>query len=158
MPTSFQNKTYNVLVHAQSTLCRLHSSLYKEKTAKKWRNKALLRWNVQCTQCTLSIRILNTFSAYNYMFKITMTLVCTISIGNCKVFNRVLNFISVLSVLMYNSVLMCNNVLMYNSVLMYGSVITNPGKNATNQTRTKCHRIRMHQNCKNKSYNSVTKV
>ena len=68
-----------------------------------------------------------------------MTLVCTISIG--KVFNRVLNFISVLSVLMYNSVLMCNNVLMYNnvlmcnnvlkhnSVLMYGSVITNPGQN-----------------------------
>ena len=60
-----------------------------------------------------------------------MTLVCTISIG--KVFNSVLNFISVL---MYNSVLMCNNVLMHNSVLMYGSVITNPGQNATNQTRT----------------------
>ena len=76
------------------------------------------------------------------MFKITMTLVCTISIG--KVFNRVLHFIFVLSVLMYNTVLMCNNVLMYNSVLMYGSVITNPrqnatGQNATNQTRTKCH-------------------
>ena len=85
-----------------------------------------------------------------------MTLVCTISIG--KVFKRVLNFISVLSVLMYNSVLMCNNVLMYNnvlmcnnvlmynSVLMYGSVITNPGQNATNQTRTKCHKTKTGQN------------
>ena len=78
------------------------------------------------------------------MFKITMTLVCTISIG--KVFKRVLNFISVLSVLMYNSVLMCNNFLMYNSVLMYGSVITNPGQNATNQTRTKCHKTKTGQN------------
>ena len=78
------------------------------------------------------------------MFKITMTLVCTISIG--KLFNRVLNFISVLSVLMYNNVLMCNNVLMYNSVLMYGSVITNPGQNATNQTRTKCHKTKTGQN------------
>ena len=102
MPTSFQNKTYNVLVHAQSTLCRSHSSLYREKTAKKWRNKALLRYSVQCTQYTLSIC---TFSAY--MIEITMTLVCTISID--KMFNRVLNFISVLSVLMYNSVLMCNH-------------------------------------------------
>ena len=133
MPTSFQNKTYNVLVHAQSTLCWLHSSLYKEKTAKKWRNKALLRYSVQCTQYTLSICTLYTFSAY--MFKITMTLVCTISIG--KVFNSVLNFISVL---MYNNVLMCN------SVLMYGSVITNPGQNATNQTRTKCHKTKTGQN------------
>ena len=44
VPTSFQNKTYKVLIHAQSTLCRSHSSLYKEKTAKKWRNKALLRY------------------------------------------------------------------------------------------------------------------
>ena len=140
--------------------------MYKEKSAKKWRNKALLRYSVQFTQYTLPICALYTFSAY--MFKITMTLVCTISIG--KVFNRVLNFISVLSVLIYNSVLMCNNVLMYNnvlmsnnvlmynSVLMYGSVITNPRQNATNQTRTECHRIRMHQNCNNKSYNSVTKV
>ena len=151
MPTSFRNKTYNVLVHAQSTLCRSHSSLYKEKTAKKWRNKALLRYSVQCTQYTLSICTLYTFSAY--MFKITMTLVCTISIG--KVFNSVLNFISVLmynsvlmrnSVLMYNNVLMCNNVLMHNSVLMYGSVITNPGQNATNQTRTKCHKTKTGQN------------
>ena len=144
MPTSFQNKTYNVLVHAQSTLCRSHSSLYKEKTA-KWRNKALLRYSVQCTQYTLSTCTLYTFSAY--MFKITMTLVCTISIG--KVFNSVLNFISVLmrnSVLMYNNVLMCNNVLMHNSVLMYGSVITNPGQNATNQTRTKCHKTKTGQN------------
>ena len=58
---------------------------------------------VQCTQYTLSICTLYTFSVY--MFKITMTLVC---IG--KVFNRVLNFISVSSVLIYNSVLMCNNV------------------------------------------------
>ena len=144
MPSSFQNKTYNVLVHAQSTLCRSHSSLYKEKTAKKWRNKALLRYSVQCTQYTLSICTLYTFSAY--LFKITMTLVCTISIG--KVFNSVLNFISVL---MYNSVLMCNNVLMHNSVLMYGSVITNPGQNATgqnatNQTRTKCHKTKTEQN------------
>ena len=147
MLTSFQNKTYNVLVHAQSTLCRLHSSLYKEKTAKKLRNKALLRYSVQCTQYTLSICTLYTFSAY--MIKITMTLVCTISIG--KVFNSVLNFISVLMynsvlmcnyVLMYNNVLMCNNVLMHNSVLMYGSVITNPGQNATNQTRTKCHKTK----------------
>ena len=82
-----------------------------------------------------------------------MTLVCTISIG--KVFNSVLNFISVLmynsvlmrnSVLMYNNVLMCNNVLMHNSVLMYGSVITNPGQNATNQTRTKCHKTKTGQN------------
>ena len=32
------------------------------------------------------------------------------------------------------------------------------GQNATNENRTKCHRIRMHQNCDNKSYNSVTKV
>ena len=32
------------------------------------------------------------------------------------------------------------------------------GKDATDQTRTKCHRIRMHQNCNNKSYNSVTKL
>ena len=70
-----------------------------------------------------------------------MTLVCTISIG--KVFNSVLNFISVL---MYNNVLMCNNVLMHNSVLMYGSVITNPGQNATNQTRTKCHKTKTGQN------------
>ena len=139
MPTSFQNKTYNVLVHAQSTLCRSHSSLYKEKTAKKWRNKALLRYSVQCTQYTLSICTLYTFSAY--MFKITMTLVCTISIG--KVFNSVLNFISVL---MYNNALMCNNVLMHNSVLMYSSVITNPGQNATNQTRTKCHKTKTGQN------------
>ena len=67
-----------------------------------------------------------------------MALVCTISIG--KVFIRVLNFISVLSVLMYNNVLMCNNVLMYNSV------ITNPGQNATNQTRTKCHKTKTGQN------------
>ena len=118
-------------------------------TRKKWRNKALLRYSVQCTQYTLSICTLYTFSAY--MFKITMTLVCTISIG--KVFNRVLNFISVLSVLIYNSVLMCNNVLMsnnvlimYNSVLMYGSVITNPGQNATNQTRTECHKTKTGQN------------
>ena len=150
MPTSFQNKTYNVLVHAQSTLCRSHSSLYKQKTAKMWRNKALLRYSVQCKQYTLSICTLYTFSAY--MFKITMTLVCTISIG--KVFNSVSNFISVL---MYNSVLMCNNVLMYNNVLMhnrvlmYGSVITNPGQNATgqnatNQTRTKCHKTKTGQN------------
>ena len=78
-----------------------------------------------------------------------MALVCTIGIG--KVFNRVLNFISVLSVLMYNNVLMCNNVLMYNSVLMYGSVITNPGQNATgqntiNQTRTNCHKTKTGQN------------
>ena len=143
-------------------------------TRKKRRNKVLLRYSVQCTQYTLSICTLCTFSAY--IFKITMTLVCTISIG--KVFNSVLNFISFLmynsvlmcnNVLMYNNVLMCNNVLMHNSVLMYGSVITNPGQNATgqnatNQTRTKCHktktghRIRMHQNCNNKSYNSVTKV
>ena len=76
-----------------------------------------------------------------------MKLVCTISIG--KVFNSVSNFISVL---MYNSVLMCNNVLMYNNVLMhnrvlmYGSVITNPGQNATNQTRTKCHKTKTGQN------------
>ena len=44
VPTSFQNKTYNVLIHAhsQSTLCRLHSSLYKEKTAKKWQNMGIL--------------------------------------------------------------------------------------------------------------------
>ena len=150
MLTSFQNKTYNVLVNAQSTLCRLHSSLYKEKTAKKLRNKALLRYSVQCTQYTLSICTLYTFSAY--MIKITITLVCTISIG--KVFNRVLNFISVLmynSVLMCSNVLMCNNVLMHNSVLMYGSVITNPGQNATgqnatNQTRTKCHKTKTGQN------------
>ena len=151
MPTSFQNKTYNVLVHDQSTLCRSHSSLYKEKTAKKWRNKALLRYSVQCTQYTLSIFTLYTFSVY--MFKITMTLVCTISIG--KVFNSVLNSISVLmynsvlmcnNVLMYNNVLMCNNVLMHNSVLMYGSVITNPGQNATNQTRTRCHKTKTGQN------------
>ena len=27
-----------------------------------------------------------------------------------------------------------------------------------NENRAKCHRIRMHQNCNNKSYNSVTKV
>ena len=122
--------------------------------AKKRRNKALLRYSVQCTQYTLSICTLYTFSAY--MIKITMTLVCTISI--CKVFNRVLNFISVL---MYNSVLMCNNVLMHNSVLMYGSVITNPGQNATgqnatgqnatgqnatNQTRKKCHKTKTGQN------------
>ena len=45
VPTSFQNKTYNVLIHAQSTLCRSHSFRYKEKTAKKWRNKALLRYH-----------------------------------------------------------------------------------------------------------------
>ena len=148
MPTSFQNKTYNILVHAQSTLCRSHSSLYKEKTAKKWRNKALLRYSVQCTQYTLSICTLYTFSAY--MFKITMTLVCTISIG--KVFNSLLNFISVL-MYNYNSVLMCNNVFMHNSVLMYGSVITNPGQNATrhgqnatSQTRTKCHKTKTGQN------------
>ena len=113
-------------------------------TRKKWRNKALLRYSVQCTQYTLSICTLYTFSAY--MFKITMTLVCTISIG--KVFNSVLNFISVL---MYNNVLMCNNFLMHNSVLMYGSVITNPGQNATgqnatNQTRTKCHKTKTGQN------------
>ena len=81
------------------------------------------------------------------MFKITMTLVCTISIS--KVFNRILNFISVLSVLMYNSVLMCNNVLMYNnvlicnnvlmynSVLIYGSVITNPEQNVTKRKADK---------------------
>ena len=74
---------------------------------------------VQCTQYTLSICTLYTFSAY--MFKITMTLVCTISIG--KVFNRVLNFISVSSVLIYNSVLMCNNVLLYNNVLIRLSMI-----------------------------------
>ena len=61
---------------------------------------------VQCTQYTLSICTLYTFSVY--MLKITMTLVCTISIG--KVFNRILNLISVSSVLIYNSVLMCNNV------------------------------------------------
>ena len=46
VPNSFQNKTYNVLIHAHSTLCRSHSSLYKEKTAKKWRNKALLRYSL----------------------------------------------------------------------------------------------------------------
>ena len=73
-----------------------------------------------------------------------MTLVCTISIG--KVFNRVLNFISVLSVLMCNNFLMYNNVLMCNNVLMYNSVITNPGQNATNQTRTKCHKTKTGQN------------
>ena len=130
--------------------------MYKEKSAKKWRNKALLRYSVQFTQYTLPICTLYTFSAY--MFKITMTLVCTISIG--KVFNSVLSFISVLmynsvlmcnNVLMYNNVLMCNNVLMHNSVLMYGSVITNPGQNATgqnatNQTRTKCHKTKTGQN------------
>ena len=27
-----------------------------------------------------------------------------------------------------------------------------------NENRTKCYRIRMHQNCNNKSYNSVTKA
>ena len=128
--------------------------MYKEKSVKKWRNKALLRYSVQFTQYTLPICTLYTFSAY--MFKITMTLACTISIG--KVFNRVLNFISVLSVLIYNSVLMCNNVLMYNnvlmsnnvlmynSVLMYGSVITNPRQNATNQTWTECHKTKTGQN------------
>ena len=69
---------------------------------------------VQCIQYTLSICTLYTFSAH--MFKITMTLVCTISIS--KVFNRVLNFISVSSVLTYNSGLMCNNVLIYNNILI----------------------------------------
>ena len=69
---------------------------------------------VQCTQYTLSICTLYTFSAY--MFKITMTLVYTISIG--KVFNRVLNFIFVSSVLIYNSVLMCNNVLIRLSMIL----------------------------------------
>ena len=69
---------------------------------------------VQCTQYTLSICTLYTFSAY--MFKITMTLVCTISIG--KVFNRVLNFISVSSVLIYNSVLMYNNVFIRLSMIL----------------------------------------
>ena len=68
---------------------------------------------VQCTQYTLSICTLYTFSAY--MFKITMTLVCTISIG--RVFNRVLNFISL------SSVLMSNNVLLYNKVLIRLSMI-----------------------------------
>ena len=74
---------------------------------------------VQCTQYTLSICTLYIFSAY--MFKIIMTFVITISIG--KVFNRVLNFISVSSVLIYNRVLMCNNVLMYNNVLIRLSMI-----------------------------------
>ena len=50
VPTSFQNKTYNVLIH-ESTLCRSHSSLYKEKTAKKWRNKALLRYHLCQYSC-----------------------------------------------------------------------------------------------------------
>ena len=47
---------------------------------------------------------------------------------------------------MCNNVLMYNNVLMCNNVLMYGSVITNPGQNATNQTRTKCHKTKTGQN------------
>ena len=54
------------------------------------------------------------------------------------------------NVLMYNNVLMCNNVLMYNSVLMYGSAIMNPRQNATNQTRTKCHKTKTRQNATDK--------
>ena len=69
---------------------------------------------VRCTQYTLSICTLYTFSAY--MFKITMTLVCTISIG--KVFNRVLDFISVSSVLIYKFVLMFSNVLIRLSMIL----------------------------------------
>jgi len=38
IPTSFQNKTHNVLIHAQPTFYKSHSSLYQEKTLKKWRN------------------------------------------------------------------------------------------------------------------------
>ena len=57
VPTSFQNKTYNVLIHAQSTLCRSHSSLYKEKTTKKWRNKPLLRYSVKCHTLTLTLAL-----------------------------------------------------------------------------------------------------
>ena len=56
-------------------------------------------YNVHSTHC---LYVHYTLSVHTYMFKITMILVCTISIG--KVFNRVLNFISVSSVLMYNSV------------------------------------------------------
>ena len=33
-----------------------------------------------------------------------------------------------------------------------------PDKMPQNENRTKCYRIRMHQNCNNKSYNSVTKT
>ena len=32
------------------------------------------------------------------------------------------------------------------------------GQNATKRKPEKCHRIRMHQNCNNKSYSSVTKA
>ena len=71
-------------------------------------------YSVQCTLYTVHtvyICTLYTFSAC--MFRITMTLVCTISIG--RVFNRILNLISVSSVLMYN------NVLMYNKCYNQGS-------------------------------------
>ena len=33
-----------------------------------------------------------------------------------------------------------------------------PDEMPQNENRTKCHRIRMHQNCNNKSYKSVTKA
>ena len=105
-------------VNVQCTMYGVQCTLYSRSYAVECRgttliyvytNKVYIKcaiiykvYSVQCTLYTVHtvyiICTLYTFSVY--MFRITMTLTCTISIG--KVFNSVLNFISVSSVLMYN--------------------------------------------------------